>query len=245
MIEILTGKTVDPSSSRRLTEKEFSIAMDFIGKHFYFVYPQIDNISNSCENVLNKIKELKLSKDIDGFLIDPYNQLTRGSENIDVYLERSLNDVDTLCNTHNLVGNIVAHPRTLYKESGELDYKKSTPYQVAGGAMWYNKSYGIVNVHRPYNQSNKFNTLVEIDIQKIKSHKRGGTPACVDMNYDIKTGWYVSLNGECVLNGVFDNMVKLELGEPEETETKELSFTEKIKESHLSPAGYDMRECPF
>ena len=124
MIELLTGKSCDPDSRNKLTEEEFEIAMDFVEKHFFFVYPQVDNISNSCENVLEKIKELKLSKDIDGFLIDPYNQLVRGSDNIDVYLERSLNDVDNLCNTHNLVGNIVAHPRTLYKDKDEQDYKK-------------------------------------------------------------------------------------------------------------------------
>jgi len=189
---------------------------------------------------------LKLSKDIDGFLIDPYNQLTRGSENIDVYLERSLNDVDNLCNTHNLVGNIVAHPRTIYKEKGEEDYKKSTPYEVAGGAMWYNKAYGITSVHRPYNQSNKIDTSVEIDVQKIKSHKRGGRPKAVDMNYDRKTGWYLSLMGECPLTGEFDKLLaKAGIKHEIENEQTESTFTDKMNGANLSKDGYDLSLCPF
>jgi twinkle protein len=209
MVEILTGRNVEPSKPNRLSEEEFQAAMTFIDEHFYFVYPQVDHLKNTSENVLDKIRELKLSKDIDGFLIDPYNQLLRESgENIDVYLERSLSEIDVLCNTHNLNGNIVAHPRTLYKEKDQEDYKKPSPYQIAGGAMWYNKAYTIGNVHRPFNQSDKKNRMVEIDIQKVKSHKRVGTPACETLFYDIYTGWYCSDDGTCALDGAFDRILQ-------------------------------------
>lgn len=239
MIELLTGRSISLESSNRLNEKEFDIAMEFIQEHFYFVYPQADDISNSCDNVLKKIKELKLSKNIDGFLIDPYNQLTtETSENIDRYLEKSLTQVDVLCNTHNLVGNIVAHPRTLYKEKGEDDYKKPTPYQIAGGAMWYNKAYCIGNVHRPFNQSDKRNTLVEIDIQKVKSHKRAGTPGMASMNFDIKTGWYLSMSGDSALKGAFKNLCAAK-----GMETTENTFTNKIKQSEDNLFTLD--DCPF
>jgi twinkle protein len=247
MIELLTGKSCDKTKTDQLSQKEFETAMDFVGAHFFFVYPEVDKLSNSGENVLKKIKELKLSKGIDGFLIDPYNQLVRGSDNVDVYLEKSLSNVDVLCKTHNLVGNIVAHPRTLYKETGEEDYKKSTPYQIAGGAMWYNKAYTIGCVHRPHNQSNKLDTIVEIDIQKVKSHKRAGSPKCIDMNFDRHKGWYRSLNGECILEGAFASMMGIEQPQASSLITtaddikKESTFTEKMEAENqktpLDPFG--------
>lgn len=236
LVEILTGKKLD-----NLTENQFEVAMDFIGDHFYFVYPEADEIMNTSDNVLNKIKELKLSKGIDGYLIDPYNQLIRESgENIDRYLERTLSDVDRLDKTHNLVGNIIAHPRTLYKEKDMDDYRKPTPYEIAGGAMWYNKAYGIINIHRTFNQSDKRNPLVEIDIQKIKSHKRAGTPQCVSMNYDYKTGWYCSLNGSCVLDGVFEEMYNMK---NEGTQTT--FFRDKIEEANNNNHQFTMDDVPF
>lgn len=208
MVEVLTGRTTDKDGYNRLPFEYFQIAKEFIDKHFFFVYPQGDGITNSTDNVIDKIKELKLAKDIDGYLIDPYNQLIRtDNDNISVYLERSLSQVDHLNKTHNLCGNIVAHPRTVQKAQDEEDYRKSTTYEVAGGAMWYNKSYISTCVHRPKNQSDKTDTLVEIDVQKVKSHKRAGTPATVLLNYDREKQWYVDGDGNCPLTGFFETLL--------------------------------------
>jgi hypothetical protein len=174
--------------------------------------------------------------------------MREGAENIDTYLERTLSEVDRMNKTHNLVGNIVAHPRTMYKEKGEADYKKSTTYEVAGGAMWYNKCYGSTNVHRPFNQSDKRNCLVEIDVQKIKSHKRAGKPACRSMNFDIKTGWYKSLDGSCSMDGVFEQMLINKGIEPlpkmQPVNTEGMSFTEKM-EAEGRPKDKDGDFLPF
>lgn len=249
MVEVLTGRSTDVKHSNRLNEQEFNLAMDFVADHFFFVYPQADDIKNTSSNVLEKIKELKLRWGIDGYLIDPYNQLMReGSENIDVYLERTLSEVDHLNKTHNLVGNIVAHPRTLYKEAGQEDYKKSTTYEVAGGAMWYNKCYGSTNVHRPFNQSDKRNTLVEIDVQKIKSHKRAGTPACKTMHFNVKTGWYQSMDGTCALDGVFVGMC-LEAGFTNNSFRAKMEAAEKgiilDAEGQPTPLDHEGEQLPF
>jgi twinkle protein len=192
VIEKFTGDRLD-----FIEDSDFEISMKFVEDHFYFVYFDAEdgnNAINSTDNVIESIKQLALSVGIDGFMIDPFNQLTKGSnepsnERTDQYLERVLGKIDRLCKTHNFCGNIVAHPRTIYKEQGELDYKCPTAYQVSGGAMWYNKAYTITAVHRPFNQSDKSNTSVIIDIQKIKSHKRAGTPAPVNMQFSH--GWYI------------------------------------------------------
>ena len=247
----LTGRGVDLGASDRLTEKEYQVALDFINEHFFFIYPQDDKdpegnlMSNNFHNVVSKIKELKLSKGIDGFLIDPINQLSSSSDFLgtkDEKLEQMYGAIDILCKTHNLSGNLVAHPRTLYKDKDVDDYRAPTPYEIAGGAMNYNKAYCIILVHRPYNQSNKMSPLVEIDIQKVKKHKVAGTPGLAEMNFDKVTGWYRELNGDCVLDGFFRSLMPFN-DDSDKEDTN--SFTNKMKESNLSDAGYDISKCPF
>lgn len=264
----LTGRSVDKDNKNRLNEQEYQVALDFINDHFFFVYPQDDVIagtttrmSNNFSNVVDKIKELKLSKGIDGFLIDPINQLSASSEfegTKDEKLEKMYGAIDVVCKTHHLSGNLVAHPRTLYKDKDQEDYRSPTPYEIAGGAMNYNKAYCIILIHRPFNQSNKINPLVEIDIQKVKKHKVAGTPGCVEMNFDKKRGWYLELDGSCVLDGFFEALCKVENhaknydGSKWETTSTgpatELTFTEKMNgatKPNISPAGYDLNQCPF
>ena len=217
--------------------------MDFINEHFFFIYPQDDKdatgkqLANNFSNVIDKIKELKLSKGIDGFLIDPINQLSASSEfggTKDERLEQMYGEIDIVCKTHFLSGNLVAHPRTLYKDKDQEDYRAPTPYEIAGGAMNYNKAYCIMCVHRPFNQSNKISTLVQIDVQKVKKHKVSGTPALIDLNFDKQTGWYLNLDGSCVLDGVFSNMCAgLNI-----TSGTETTFTDKInQDDNLDPWG--------
>lgn len=245
-ISKLTGRGVDVDSRNRLSEDEYKIAMDFVNEHFFFIYPQDDKdatgkqLANNFTNVIDKIKELKLAKGIDGFLIDPINQLSASSEfggTKDERLEQMYGEIDIVCKTHFLSGNLVAHPRTLYKDKDQEDYRAPTPYEIAGGAMNYNKAYCIMCVHRPFNQSNKISTLVQIDVQKVKKHKVAGTPALIDLNFDKKTGWYLNLDGSCALDNAFHNMCA-----GENIDTQETTFSDKLKADGLDPWG---EKLPF
>lgn len=244
VVKVITGRGTEQYSKDRLTIQEFQIAMDFVEKHFFFVYPadyldkEGKNMQNSSEIVISKIKELKLSKGIDGFLIDPFNQLTKGSGEKgtakDEYLEEVLGKIDHLCKTHNLSGNITAHPIKQYKDKDSEDFKKPTPYDCAGGAMWYNKAYTITCVHRPYNQSDKDNTSVEIDIQKIKSHKRIGRPKPVFFNFVPNMEWYhdekipIEMN---ILHGFFDKLLQQQ-GFIKPIQSQNFTFTERMQASN-------------
>ena len=250
-VKVLTGRGIENTDSNKLPIEEYNAALDFIHEHFFFVYPEDDANSkgdymlNNCDNLIDKIKELKLSKNIDGFLIDPFNQMSKSSDEkgttIDSHLEETLGKIDRLSKTHNLSGNIIAHPRTMYRDKDTVDYRKPTPYEIAGGAMWYNKGYTITCVHRPFNQSDKNNKLVEIDIQKIKSHKRAGWPAIIDFIFDPKTEWYLNPNGSVQfssLYGEFDKILTLKGIEQKST------FKSKLEKEKLplDPWG---DEVPF
>lgn len=238
----LTGRRFEAGNENRLDKEEYQAALDFIHEHFFFIYPQDgknakgEYLRNNFENVVSKIKELKLSKGIDGFLIDPINQLSASDsfggtkdERLEVMYER----LDVLCKTHSLSGNLVAHPRTLYKDKDTDDYKAPTPYEIAGGAMNYNKAYCITCIHRPFNQTDKGNTMVHIDVQKIKRHRVAGKPACITVNYNPFSSWYKSTDtprGFGALEGAFNQKIM-------KRETKEPTpFTDKIT-TGLDPFG--------
>jgi twinkle protein len=223
------------------SDKDYDLMLDFVNDHFFFVYHDDNDEEqhdakdagytkktvNTRTNIIESIKELSVSKGINGFLIDPYNQMVKDptdpkGERTDQELERSLGQIDRLCKTHNLCGNVVAHPRTMYKDRSEADYKCPTAYEISGGAMWYNKAYVVAAIHRPTNQSNKENPAIVFSVQKVKSHKRTGSPADINMNFSH--GWYVGefeQRNQCVLEGAFDRY-KQDL--IEEAKGKQLEF---------------------
>ncbi len=110
---------------------QLEAARNKIDAHFVFVYPEdVEGEMNTTDAVLDKIKQLHRLHGLDGFLIDPFNQLTataKAGERTDQYLQRILSKIDRLCKTCNLSGNIVAHPNKLYKKPDEKDY---TPHLI-------------------------------------------------------------------------------------------------------------------
>ena len=58
-------------------------------------------------------------------------------------------------------------------------------YDLAGGAMWGNKSDNIVYVHRPHYTSDKSSTAVMVGSQKIKKQKLCGRPGDVLMDFRL------------------------------------------------------------
>ena len=155
-------------------------------------------------------------------------------------------EIDILCKTHNLSGNIVAHTVKQTKDRDEEDFKCPTPYDIAGGAMNYNKAYCIICIHRPYNQSDKTNTSVEIDIQKVKKHRVGGTPTMVPVNYNPWSTWYKSETtprGFGAIEGAF-NEIRGVTSVFKEPEIVGQSFTEKIQSAE-PPLDKDGDQLPF
>jgi twinkle protein len=199
LIQTLVGH-----DTKNLNDEDYGHAMDFIEEHFFFVYYEPkdgETAINSTRNVISAIKKLVVRKGVDGFLIDPFNQLEKGSdegkanEREDQYLSRILGMIDRLCKERNLCGNIVAHPRTIYdgQRDEHGDYKMPVIYDISGGSMWYNKSYFGTIVHRPFANSLPTDTTVQISVQKVKNRKRAGAmPGTATLKYS--GGWYVGLD---------------------------------------------------
>lgn len=168
IVEMFCGKWLN-----NIARQEYIDACHFINDHIYFVYPEDEHDINSIHE---KFRYLVMKKGVDGVMIDPFNQLDhlqKPYQREDQYLSEVLKNAKRFALLNNVSYNIVAHPNKPKKEED-----KSLPpvdmYDIAGGAMWGNKSDNIISYYRPQFHVDKNSPAVEIFIQKVKRKRTGG-----------------------------------------------------------------------
>jgi twinkle protein len=179
LIEMYVGKWLD-----NMGESEYTEAADFIDKHIYYVYPEDAHDVNSINE---RFRYLVLKKGIDGVLIDPFNQLDhiqKPYQREDQYISDVLKDIKRFALLNCLVYNIIAHPVKQQRVNGAA-YPPVDMYDIAGGAMWANKSDSIISYYRPRHHEDKTSPEVTIYIQKIKRRRTGGKPG----QFDLRMLW--------------------------------------------------------
>jgi len=119
----LTGKKFDAYS---LNNDEFKQAFDYIKNNFFFIYPE-DNFK--FENIMEKAKHLVKTSGIKILNIDPYNQIEhlkdRGESETE-YISKILSELTTFAKKHNVLINLVAHPRKMDRDDKGMKYRFST-----------------------------------------------------------------------------------------------------------------------
>jgi len=168
IIEMYVGKWLD-----KMTEEEYVEAAHFIGEHIFYVYPED---SHDIHSINEKFRYLVLKKGVDGVMVDPFNQLDhlqKAYQREDQYLSEILKDVKRFALLNRVAYCIVAHPK-----NPNYNQDKSLPvadmYDIAGGAVWGNKSDQIISYYRPRFHEDKNSPEVEIYIQKLKRKRTGG-----------------------------------------------------------------------
>lgn len=168
MVEMYVGKWL-----KEMTEQEYTDACKFIGEHIFYVYPED---GHDVHSINEKFRYLVLKKGIDGCLVDPFNQLDhlqKAYQREDQYISEVLKDVKRFALLNNIVYNIVAHPKNPTYQEGRV-LPVADMYDIAGGAMWGNKSDQIISYHRPNFHEDKNSPQVEIWLQKVKRKRTGG-----------------------------------------------------------------------
>lgn len=118
-------------------------------------------------------------------IIDPWNEvehLWAKSENEAVYLNRAIRMLKRIMRRFQIMIFIVAHPT---KEGGKQpNIQDMTGYDIAGGAVWKNKSEHLIIIHR--DEKNPTTTFVKVD--KSKDYTLMGRPGIVRMQYVATSG---------------------------------------------------------
>ena len=198
LIHMFIGLPTQKHYAGQMSEREYLRGMDFVQKHFFYIYPE--NESPTPEYINARFMEVIKKHNVDGCIIDPYNQLdndirkTGGRE--DLYLSAFLSTQKRFAQQHQIYMIIVAHPRGSLSKNNNGDYEKPNVYDLAGGAMWSNKCDNVICTYRPYYTSDKKSKVVQFSSQKIKKQKLCGTPGDVDMLFDIATMRYYELENK-------------------------------------------------
>lgn len=191
LIRTYIGKNT-VKSKNQMTKKEYEKGMDFVGKHFFYVYPK-DN-SPTPEYINERFYNLIEKEGIGGCIIDPFNQLTNAwakAGRDDLYLDSFLSKELRFAQKHDVYKIIVAHPKGSMGLTDKGYYRTPHPYDLAHGAMWYNMCDNIICIHRPELPLNKTSTEVQFLSQKIRRTRLIGELGETNLFFDKLTGRYM------------------------------------------------------
>ena len=172
----------------RVMTKEFRHeAYEFINNHFIFVHCNNRTPSGIAEAFL-KVHE---KKGIDMFFIDPWKSVKQ-EINIrsDIWLEDVLMSFREFSLETNSIMNYIVHPKSLVNYKDETgNYRVITPFDLNGGAAWFNSMDVIVSLRR-FKEFDSFGneigsgTKSEWYTYKVrKQHLVGETGSFLDINF--------------------------------------------------------------
>lgn len=196
------GKPFHDGPTPRMSKTEAADATRWLVKHVSFI-EDVD-ISQSIFDILNgdkfPIKDVfwwqpghaRFNNSFDSpffLVIDPWNFLEKPKQRDETeadYLSAALGAVDKFVHDTGAHVFIVAHPKVINREK-DGTRPIPTPYDVSGGAHWFNKCDNIICVHRV----DKTNPAlgVEIHVQKVRFSHIGEEGLC-KLDYDKTTGRY-------------------------------------------------------
>jgi hypothetical protein len=172
-----------------MTDEEYGKAMDWLHKHVVYVEPNEDKMT--IDSLLRFIVELKKKDNIDGFILDPWNEVhlkrEHGEKDVDC-ISRTLTRCRWLARRLNIAFMIIAHPTKLEKaQHGEYKglYPPPMPYDIYGGSCWYNKADMALTVYKHGREK-----VTEIHITKVKFRGIHGRPGLLKYKWLDPPGWF-------------------------------------------------------
>lgn len=184
LTETFFAQDCSPRNENRPSKMEYEEIYDMISKHFFFIYPS--SIDPTPENIKACFLRLKTIEGVSFCVIDPFNQLMNDYSKVggrdDKYLEPILADFSRFNQEINNYFIIVAHPKTMHKDSTG-NYPCPDVYDLAGGAMWNNKMDNILVYHLPIRQTDPSSTLCEFHSKKIRRRKIVGNVGSFTFEY--------------------------------------------------------------
>lgn len=191
LAEKVSRQPFNPGPTERMSEETLADVSEMLLERVQWIYPK----DKSVVGILNAATQRAYRWKKLGIVLDPWNTFEhlrdKGQTEAD-YLSESLAHVVSVVQDIGCHIFIVAHPTKLQRGT---DGKRPvpTPYDIAGGAHWYNKADNIVCVHRDQGTNGGD---VEIHVQKVRRKWLGRSGMAV-LNYDRVTGRYSDQSAGC------------------------------------------------
>lgn len=197
--EMIAGCDCTPSNEYRISRGEYDLIYDWVSKHFFFIYPK--DASPTPDYIKQRFLELVIKENVNGVVIDPFNQLTNDYKsaggNVAKYLEFILTDFKRFAELNKLFFVIVAHPTKLAKAQ-DGNYPCPDVFDINDGAMWNNKMDNILVYHRPFMQTAPEDPTCEFHSKKIKRQKIVGKRGFILFTYSRKMRRFLFDGKDCL-----------------------------------------------
>ena len=214
LYEIYVGNTSDIERAGRMSEKEYSEAMDFIQKHIYLIGSERRYSAKDLREItLRMIKQFG----INGVITDPWKALKHPIQDFgnsyDLYLENELQEEIDFATKYRIIKLIAVHPPTPIRNK-EKEYPAPSGHEIKGGEAWASQVHNMLCIHIP--QTNTYeDTLTEFHVQKIKNQKLVGVPTRqlpVPLFFNRRSQRYHDVNGKSPYDQLTEksNQLKIE-----------------------------------
>lgn len=191
LIRTLIGKTLKMDDPDRMTRDEFVAGMEFVKKHFFFIYPE--KSAPTPEWSIARFTEAHLKFGLDGVIVDPFNSQTHDYKSAggrdDRYIADMLRKYQRFALQNKLYFVEVAHPKGIGKNE-DGTYKEPTADEISGGPSFWQCSDNVLVFHRPTLPLDYLNTTCTLRSLKVKKSQINGIPGMTTLQYDLKTGRY-------------------------------------------------------
>lgn len=193
--EWLTGKRFyPPRDEADMFAAEDTMSDDDLTRAAQWLKPRLVMLVNDAERqqptldwLFDLAKVAVMRDGVTDLWVDPWNELAHqrpATQREDEYIGQSLQRFLAFGNRHGCNVWINVHPVTLRLKPGDK-IQAPGPYDIAGGAMWFNKADIMLTVFRPAD-----NPLTQIIVRKAKELEWGRRSDDVEIAFNTMNGRY-------------------------------------------------------
>jgi twinkle protein len=188
LIALWAGQPFGEGPTPRMDRETLRQAREFVRDKFFMVLPEEPTVDSVVERFLWTHRR----HGVDGWLMDPWNEMDHSRPNgmtMTEYCNNELRTIKRVIQNHDVWGGLIAHPTKQYRNKQTGRYDVPTLYDIADSAAFFNKAdNGLVIVRDKGDET----APVEVHVQKVRFQEIGGLTADKPalFRHDKVTGQY-------------------------------------------------------
>lgn len=193
LLQQWTGWPFNEGPRERMSLQTMDDALDDLSGMVSLLWPEDE--SPTLDILLELARKEVFRRGIKGLVIDPWGEIMhqyRPGQREDQYIAESLTKIRLFARIHEVHVWLVVHPTKLQKND-KNKYPVPTPYDMAGGAAWFNKADNILAVHRELGGPDE--RVVQLHTQKIRFPENGQAGKLVELRYHATNNRFSEVPG--------------------------------------------------
>ena len=181
------AKEGDDNSAETMTDDELRQAASWLRRRLVMLVNDAERQQPTVDWLLDVAKAAVLRDGITDLWIDPWNEMSHqrpANLREDEYIGQSLQRLIAFGNRHGCNCWLNVHPVTLRLKPGEK-MQPPGPYDIAGGAMFFNKADVMLTVFRPADTP-----LTQVIVRKAKDYEWGRRGDSTEIAFNVANGRY-------------------------------------------------------